>query len=1340
MKRILPFVFTAIALSLSVSIKAQSFDEQLQKADIIKSQYGESDDRYLDALSQAIQAASNEQKLEEANKYRLIHSDIVKEKFGENSLEYAEDMWRLGNVSAFKGEQYRFDCYTKAQKILEALDAKDSFIYCNLFYQSFWHYWYEQNWLLASSNMQLFIDNVKPWINREWKGTKLVEEDLANAYFYLGVTYDLYMSNYASALEAYLECMSIVEENQLIQTYPYVLVLCRSIWLCYEMLEDYDSSEKWHLKSLAVAEGIKGNTSDEYIQELSSLRDFYISLEKYDAAEIESQNLLDLIVKRDEIAGVNSIRDSLYIKDYEDLIRLYLNSEKYPEAISYGLNLLDIYKARDEENTISNMLLLDNMIFAYQQIDDYLDAYMLYDQYEVVANHLGLTDSEDYWYYLVSKADALVTLNKIEEHEETSDKLKSLTIALFGENSPQNMLITYEVASQHEELGQIDEAKEGVDMCYRILGTGECSYDDKKDSLLIMSSLHNLEGVIYTSSDTPRAMRAFSAAIEENRIIGHLDCYPLLNLGSLFANQKRDLKQALIYYEQAKDILNKLGDNNSTDYISILYNIGVCYQELGMNSQAISTFDMISQNVLKSFGKQNVLYGRIEQAKSLFYARINDYKKAIYCCEEALNCFKELLGEDNENYAVSLHNLGAMYMYSGDYVTSKEVILKALPILEHLNSSYCIQAYTNLLSIYAHEGIEEEMVIDLANRGELKLKENHWEETDVAASLYSSVGFALLINGKKDCKPYFEHALYLLEKIGEKSSLQYHEGLLYYGLASFLDQSQNEDIIPIIFEAYESQYLNNHAYLNNRERESLIAGPIFSQSLDMMFSSRQEGKQDTLLYNFLLFNKGLLLRTSISYAKAIYNSGNEKLIEQYKELQRLNRYISGERLSEYGHLSLNEAMSQASMQEREITDYLRQNGDYTDSFYITYADIQNSLGEREIAIEFVDYRDLAEGTDCIAALLAGKYWDTPKFIKLCKTDDLEELAAMAPDKLYGDNAASENAYKLIWAPLTPYLMNIKTVYFSPAGCINKLAVEHLYNGEDRFDTMFDVMRLTSTREICRNKPQQKYAKAVLYGGLKYDVDDATMVAESKNVRKTLSVQPDVFRGLESLSVRKGWDYLPGTMDEVNQISSVFSKAKINCDVFSSSNGNEESFKALSGNDIDIIHIATHGFYLTDPQAEQNNFFASNPFAVQDFDSSISPLQRSGLLLSGANKAWQGEAIPEGVEDGILTAAEIASVDLNRCDVAVLSACETGLGEITDEGVWGLQRAFKNAGVNTIIMSLWEVDDKATSMMMQLFYSNLIKGMTKRDAFNDAQNEVKKKYEDPRYWASFIMLD
>ncbi|MCX6164324.1 MAG: CHAT domain-containing protein, partial [Ignavibacteriae bacterium] len=149
---------------------------------------------------------------------------------------------------------------------------------------------------------------------------------------------------------------------------------------------------------------------------------------------------------------------------------------------------------------------------------------------------------------------------------------------------------------------------------------------------------------------------------------------------------------------------------------------------------------------------------------------------------------------------------------------------------------------------------------------------------------------------------------------------------------------------------------------------------------------------------------------------------------------------------------------------------------------------------------------------------------------------------------------------------------------------------------------------------------------------------------------------------------------------------------------------------------------------------------------QDFSGSEiikraeNPLFRSGLILAGANWYWQGNRSIEGTEDGILTAYEVSNMDLMNTELVVLSACETGLGDIKGgEGVYGLQRAFKVAGVKTIIMSLWKVPDKETVELMELFYTNWLGGMTKHDAFTNAQKEMRKKYP-PYYWAAFVMVE
>jgi len=132
--------------------------------------------------------------------------------------------------------------------------------------------------------------------------------------------------------------------------------------------------------------------------------------------------------------------------------------------------------------------------------------------------------------------------------------------------------------------------------------------------------------------------------------------------------------------------------------------------------------------------------------------------------------------------------------------------------------------------------------------------------------------------------------------------------------------------------------------------------------------------------------------------------------------------------------------------------------------------------------------------------------------------------------------------------------------------------------------------------------------------------------------------------------------------------------------------------------------------------------------------------RSGLVLAGANSTWKGEIIPGRKEDGILTAYEIAQMDLSRTDLVVLSACNTALGDLKgNEGVIGLQRAFKMAGVKQMILSLWNVPDQQTVELMTMFYKNLINHESTKEALRNAQLKMKEKYP-PYYWAAFVVVE
>lgn len=182
---------------------------------------------------------------------------------------------------------------------------------------------------------------------------------------------------------------------------------------------------------------------------------------------------------------------------------------------------------------------------------------------------------------------------------------------------------------------------------------------------------------------------------------------------------------------------------------------------------------------------------------------------------------------------------------------------------------------------------------------------------------------------------------------------------------------------------------------------------------------------------------------------------------------------------------------------------------------------------------------------------------------------------------------------------------------------------------------------------------------------------------------------------------------------------------------------EESLKQLSGHSPTILHLATHGFFLPDVERKRRDNFTRDPNQLTLADN---PLFRSGIIMAGANIVWKGGVAFDGKEDGIVTAYEISNLDLSNSELVVLSACETALGDISGtEGVFGLQRAFKLAGVKNMLLSLWQVPDEETDELMRLLYSNKLKGMANYEAFNMAQETMRKKYP-PYYWAAFVLIE
>ena len=420
-------------------------------------------------------------------------------------------------------------------------------------------------------------------------------------------------------------------------------------------------------------------------------------------------------------------------------------------------------------------------------------------------------------------------------------------------------------------------------------------------------------------------------------------------------------------------------------------------------------------------------------------------------------------------------------------------------------------------------------------------------------------------------------------------------------------------------------------------------------------------------------------------------------------------------------------------------------GDYTHNMTIKWKDVQKNLGDNDIAIEFLDFPIINTDSTLYVALTLKRGYDSPHMVTLFEK---KQLMAITEDIYYSQTDVSN----LVWKPLEEELKGIRNIYFAPSGELHRIGIEYLpINGTNIISDKHSLYRLTSTRQLAIVGDRTVGNKNILYGGINYDEKSDVAMSNETSTMET-SLRGACSRAcVDSLSTRGSYEYLDGTRIETNLIAENMELHRAPYIYYIGKDATEESFKQLNGTKPKAIHIATHGFYFTETMTSKIQFarpiteLATEGIPQAGRFVEDKSMTRSGLLFSGCNRAFRHEQIPEGEEDGILTAQEISTLDLRGLDLVVLSACQTGLGEISSgEGVFGLQRGFKNAGAKTILMSLDKVDDEATRILMVEFYRNLMSGKTKHQSLKDAQKHLRKvengKYDKPEYWASFIMLD
>ena len=794
-----------------------------------------------------------------------------------------------------------------------------------------------------------------------------------------------------------------------------------------------------------------------------------------------------------------------------------------------------------------------------------------------------------------------------------------------------------------------------------------------------------------------------------------------------------------------RDLLRYYDDHfNTTDlgnYILVAGSLSNALVSIGHYSDA----DNILNEAIERLSKKSVKTQQVRslfEAKGLLYFTINNVDMALNWYNQA----KEMYSVTDENslqYGSLTSNLAMCQMSKGNYALAKQLTDKAYEI--------CVRFYGD------NSNSANDRLLILNNLATIytKLKEfskgkELYERVIEEAISQQNIGTKALalINLSEIylvCENNFSKAEEYLRKAMKLEAASYIRDMAEMDLVFAQIMQKNMDAVNSV-DSYNTRIkdglISMFGHFSETEREDYWTqksqGLVFLNNLSaMIFNTPQSIKtayDNTIYTKSMLINSGRLLGQLV-------NDCNSDVQNEYSSMINMKRMLSEKNCTKDSIGVYREAISQ---KEKAIVAAIPDFRSKLKAQFKTCSDVQKMLSDNEIALEFVFLPQIKSTFDeselLYGAMLLAKGDAAPKLIQLCSEYDLENLMdAYTPmgqneiDSLYA--FSNKTLYHMIWEKIEPYIPVGSTVYYSPTGYISKINLSAVSNGYNRMAELYDFHEVSTTAIINEVKQYagMDYLNAALYGDINYSEDVDLMAEKAKGYSLYTSGEVLATRSLN----RGTWDLLPGTKEEVENISEMLRVKGTNVHMLTQNDANEESFKAFDANAPALIHIATHGFYFPPEEDVTSSFFNGlHSYTQKDYS-----MLYSGLLFAGGNNVWTGKEIEEGVEDGILTADEISRLDLSANKLIVLSACNTGLGDIDNvDGVFGLQRGLKRAGAKTVLMALWKVPDKETNDLMRMFYKELLNGNTPQQSLKSAQKQMMAEGKTPYYWAGFILLD
>jgi CHAT domain-containing protein/Tfp pilus assembly protein PilF len=840
----------------------------------------------------------------------------------------------------------------------------------------------------------------------------------------------------------------------------------------------------------------------------------------------------------------------------------------------------------------------------------------------------------------------------------------------------------------------------------------------------------------------------------------------LNNLSQIYVRLGKYSEAEPILLESMKIMNEKMGEK-SLDALIAVHNLAILYNYMGRYPESEEMHNKVIKIKKEKLGENHPSYALSLNNLAAFLKEMGRYSEAEDLFKKSIKIYKETLGEKQPYYANFLTNLGSLYKTTNRYAEADSLLNEALKIRREIQGNKHPEyggTLNSLAGCYEKMGKYDDAEKLFKETIDINLEQLGKKHPYYSTSL-SNLGNLYVVTGK------FSEAEKLLLEVNriEKEILrsdhpQYMESLFNLGILYYLmgNYEKAEDYYHQALDKLFNLVYRYFPYLS--EKDKLAFWNSYKDRINRFneFASKYYLKKPEIaetMFNINLATKGLVLNSTKKAIEQV--RGLKRTFENWQSTRELwVKLVQNPERAERMGIKLDSLEKVANEYEKQISSKSLNFKRAFDTINVTWKDIQKKLEMDEAVVDIIRFRtNDKKAVDSIiyVSLILTKNSKRPgivifengsSFEKKYLFDYKKEINYQRK-KIYDSDKLDyqmEELYKVFWGKIQALLGSVKKVFISPDGVYNQINLNTLRNPGTKSYLLdeLDLKLITSTRDL-ESRQKENFSEqqnlAELIGDPKFNLDSAA-ISES-TLRYTKGLSRDLYyvdNDINSLS-REGVLPLPGTKVEIEKISQYLIDKQWKVNKHLEADAVEEAVKSVQNPR--ILHIASHGIFLKDVESGGERAFGPSSQQLSD-----NPLLRSMILLAGSENTLKSYNIsPEQrksrdikLDDGLLTAYEAMNLNLDNTELVVLSACETGLGEIKNgEGVYGLQRAFQVAGAKSLIMSLWSVSDAATQELMTSFYDKWLSGKTKREAFREAQQELKKKYPGFYYWGAFVMV-